>query len=99
MTSAIWETERGVLLKVIVRPKSREKNLVAEMSSEVIVVNLNSPAREGKANSELIKRMAKTLSISTGNITIVAGHKSREKTLLVQGLSIESIEHSLSEMT
>jgi uncharacterized protein (TIGR00251 family) len=99
MTSAIWETERGILLKVIVRTKSREKSLVAEVSPEVIVVNLNSPAREGKANSELIKRMAKLLSISTSSIAIVAGHKSREKTLMVQGLSLESIEKSLSDMT
>ena len=35
MTSAIWETERGTILKVNVRPKSREKNLVAEISPEV----------------------------------------------------------------
>jgi uncharacterized protein (TIGR00251 family) len=99
MTSAIWETERGVLLKVIVRPKSREKNLVAEVSSELIIVNLNSPAREGKANTELIKRMAKMLSISTSKLTLVAGHKSREKTLLVQGLGLEDIEQRLSEVT
>jgi uncharacterized protein (TIGR00251 family) len=99
MTSAIWETERGVLLKVIVRPRSKESNLVAEVSSEIIVVNLNSPAREGKANSELIKRMAKALSISKSGITLVAGHKSREKTLLVQGLGTKDIKQRLSDMT
>jgi uncharacterized protein (TIGR00251 family) len=99
MTSAIWETEGGILLKVIVRPKSREKNLVSEISPEVIVVNLQSPAREGKANSELIKRMSKVLSISTSSITLVAGHKSKEKTLLVQGLSLEDISQRLSDVT
>ena len=99
MSSAIWETERGILLKVVVRPKSREKNLVAEISPEVIVVNLNSPAREGKANSELIKRLAKLLSTSTSSITLVAGHKSKEKTLLIQGMDLESIKNSLSDMT
>ncbi|MFW9769943.1 MAG: DUF167 domain-containing protein [Candidatus Thorarchaeota archaeon] len=99
MSSAIWETERGILLKVVVRPRSREKNLVAEISSEVIVLNLNSPAREGKANSELIKKMAKVLSTSTSNITLVAGHKSREKTLLIQGMSLESVRKNLSDMT
>ncbi|MHA2383598.1 MAG: DUF167 domain-containing protein [Candidatus Thorarchaeota archaeon] len=99
MTSAIWETERGTILKVNVRPKSQEKSLVAEMSPEVIVVNLKSPAREGKANSELVKRMAKALSVSSSSITLVAGHKSREKTLLVQGLGPEDIEQRLSNVT
>ncbi|MHA1949427.1 MAG: DUF167 domain-containing protein [Candidatus Thorarchaeota archaeon] len=99
MTSAIWETERGTLLKVIVRPKSKEKNLVSEVSPNVIVVNLKSPAREGKANSELVKRMAKTLEISTSSITLVAGHKTKEKTLLVQGLSPVAIEQRLSAVT
>jgi hypothetical protein len=99
MTSPIWETERGTLLKVIVRPKSREKNLVAEVSPEVIVVNLKSPAREGKANSELVKRIAKALLISTSSITLVAGHKAKEKTLLVQGLNPVEIEQRLSNVT
>jgi uncharacterized protein (TIGR00251 family) len=99
MTSAIWETERGTILKVIVRPKSKEKNLVAEISPEVIVVNLKSPAREGKANSELVKRMAKILSVSSSNITLVAGHKSRDKTLLIQGVSPEDIKQRLSNVT
>ena len=99
MTSAIWETERGTLLKVVVRPKSREKNLVAEVSPEVIIVNLKSPAREGKANSELVKRIAKALLISSSSITLVAGHKAKEKTLLVQGLSPTEIEQRLSDVT
>jgi uncharacterized protein (TIGR00251 family) len=99
MTSAIWETERGTILKVMVRPKSRERILVAEISPEIIIINLKSPAREGKANSELVKRMAKALSISTSSIDLIAGHKSREKTLLVQGLSPEDIEQRLSNVT
>ena len=87
MTSAIWETERGTILKVTVRPKSREKSLVAEISPEIIVVNLK------------VKIMAKALAVSSSSITLVAGHKSREKTLLVQGLSPEDIEQRLSNVT
>ncbi|MHA2358875.1 MAG: DUF167 domain-containing protein [Candidatus Thorarchaeota archaeon] len=99
MTAAIWESESGTFLRVIVRPNSREKNFVAEISPEAILVNLKSPAREGKANSELVKRLAKVLTISTGNIRLVAGHKSKEKTLLVESLSPEDIELRLSNVT
>jgi uncharacterized protein (TIGR00251 family) len=98
MTTAIWESERGTFLRVIVRPNSRDKNFVAEISPEVILVNLKSPAREGKANSELVKRLARVLTISAGNIRLVAGHKSKEKTLLVERLSPEDIEQRLSNV-
>ena len=99
MTAAIWESEHGTFLRVIVRPNSREKNFVAELSPEVILVNLKSPAREGKANSELVKRLARVLTISAGNIRLVTGHKSKEKTLLVESLSPEDIEQRLSNVT
>ena len=99
MTTAIWKSERGTFLRVIVRPNSREKNFLAEISPEVILVNLKSPAREGKANSELVKRLARVLMISAGNIRLVAGHKSKEKTLLVESLSTEDIEQRLSNVT
>lgn len=99
MTATIWESEKGTFLRVIVRPKSREKDFVAEISPEVIVVNLKGPAREGKANSELVRRLARVLAISTGSIRLVAGHKSKEKTLLVEGLSPEDIEQRLLNVT
>ncbi|MHA1961716.1 MAG: DUF167 domain-containing protein [Candidatus Thorarchaeota archaeon] len=84
---AVWETEDGTWIKVAVRPGSRTKSFVAEMTEARIVINLKSQAREGKANAELIKRLAKTLDISTGDLTIVSGIRSREKTFLVRGLS------------
>ncbi|TET11832.1 MAG: hypothetical protein E3J86_01840 [Candidatus Thorarchaeota archaeon] len=99
MASVVWETERGTILKVIVRPKSRERDFVVEISPEVIIINLKSPAREGKANSELVKRMAKVLAISTGSIKLIAGHKSKEKTLLIEGLSPQEIVQCLSNVT
>ena len=99
MAASIWESEKGTFLRVIVRPKSREKDFVAEISPESIVVNLKSPAREGKANSELVKKLARVLMISTGSIRLVAGHKSKEKTLFIEGLSPQEIVQCLSNVT
>jgi hypothetical protein len=99
MAAPIWESEKGTFLRVIVRPKSRERDFVVEISPEVIVINLKSPAREGKANSELVKRLAKVLTISTSNIKLIAGRKSKEKTLLVEGLNPEEIVQRLSNVT
>lgn len=99
MTKAIWETARGTLLRVIVRPNSKEKDFIAEVSPESIIINLKGPAREGKANSELLKGLSKILKISTSNLRLVAGHKSKEKTVLIVSVNAEEIANKLSVVT
>ena len=92
----VWQTEKGVIIQVVVRPNSKDKKLIAEITPEAIHVNLSSQAREGKANIELLKRLAKLLKISTSEIIIVAGQKSREKRLLIISKSLEDIEKSFN---
>ena len=99
MTKAIWETARGTLLRVVVRPNSKEKNLIAEVTPEAIHINLKSPARDGRANIELLKRLSKMLGLSTADISIVAGHRSREKTLLIIGVDPDHLSKQLSNVT
>lgn len=99
MSKAIWETARGTLLRVVVRPNSKAKNLIAEVTPEAIHINLRGPARDGKANVELLKRLSKMLGLSTADISIVAGHRSREKTLLVVGVGQEHLSKKLATAT
>ena len=93
----VWMTEKGTFLRVIVKPNSKEKQLIAEINSESILINLTGPAKEGKANIELVKRLSKILKISTSEIKLVSGHKAREKILLIDGLTTEEIEQKLSQ--
>lgn len=95
---AVWESEDGVFLRVLVRPKSTLKNLISEVNESLVVVNLKSPAREGKANSELLKRLAKILDVSTSDLRLVAGQKSREKTILISSKSIQDVKHTLAKV-
>lgn len=89
-------SEKGTFLRVIVKPNSKEKKFVGDISSESIQINLTGPAREGKANTELVKKLSKILKVSTSSIKLVAGHKSREKTLLIKGINVEEVEEMLS---
>jgi uncharacterized protein (TIGR00251 family) len=95
---AVWETGNGVFLRVLVKPKSTQKKLISEGSEDMVIVNLKSPAREGKANTELLKRMSKALGISTGNIRLISGHKSREKTLLISGMELKIVVGKIAEI-
>jgi len=90
-------SEKGTFLRVIVKPNSKEKQLIAERNPDSIIINLTSPAREGKANTELVKKLSKFLKISSNAIRIVAGHKSREKILLIDDLRTEEVEQSFSQ--
>lgn len=81
------------------RPNSKENKFIAEVTQEEIHINLKGPAREGKANSELLKKLAKKLNISTADISLVAGHKSKEKTLLIVGIDAEEISNRLADVT
>jgi uncharacterized protein (TIGR00251 family) len=99
MTSgAAWATDRGTFLRVVVRPNSKDEKLISEISDEAVHVNLKGPAREGKANTELVKRLAKHLGMSTADIVLAAGHKSREKTLVLKGVDPEEVLSKLSDV-
>jgi uncharacterized protein (TIGR00251 family) len=88
---AIEDTANGVLLRVVVKPKSRAISFIAEIGVESVILNLRAPAREGKANTELLKRVAKLLKLSTGDVILVSGSKSRDKTLLIRGVMADQV--------
>ncbi len=94
----IWENERGLFLRVMVKPNSRNREFLASFSTDEILINLQSPAKDGKANKELVKRLSKLIGISTAGITLVAGHKGREKTICVTGVSKKELVEKLSKL-
>ncbi|NHI83878.1 MAG: YggU family protein [Candidatus Thorarchaeota archaeon] len=87
----IWENNDGVIIKILVRPRSKERAVISELTDEYLAINIRAPAREGKANIELLKQLAKLLHVSTANIEIISGHKSREKTIKVIGIQKEQV--------
>jgi uncharacterized protein (TIGR00251 family) len=96
---AVWENEEGVFLRVTARPRSKRKEFVFGLDDEGLIVNLTSPAREGKANTELLKRLSKILGVPGGRVSLVSGHKSREKTVFIEGMTAEHVVSALQEVT
>ena len=90
----VWESDSGTFLKITVKPKSK-KNIFLEYGEDEIVVNLKSPAKDGKANAELLKRLSKVFGLSTGELKIIVGHRSKTKTIFIEGLSIEKVKSLL----
>ena len=94
----LWESEDGTFLRVLVRPNSGQRELIHTLSDTELIVNLRSPAREGKANTELVKKIAKALSLSSSDVVLVGGHKSKEKILKIVGLSASEVLSALETL-
>jgi hypothetical protein len=45
ITKSIWESEKGTFIKVVVKPNSKSKEFIAEITSEAVFLNLSGPAR------------------------------------------------------
>jgi uncharacterized protein YggU (UPF0235/DUF167 family) len=55
----------------------------------VLLVKLNAPPVDGKANTELISFLAKALACPKGQITLLRGTSSRQKALELPAVMME----------
>ncbi|MGO9147973.1 MAG: DUF167 domain-containing protein [Desulfomonilia bacterium] len=92
----MWVSQKGgsAIISCRVQPNSAREG-TGEIKNAAVVIHLNAPAVEGKANDALIKFLSKRLGISKSRISIIKGERSRNKLVAVEGLRIEEIEHSL----
>jgi uncharacterized protein (TIGR00251 family) len=59
-------------------------------------VRVGAPAESGKANDALVDLLARTLGVPRKRIEIASGHGSRDKTIVVHGLSEADAEARLT---
>ncbi len=82
---------------VILKIKPNSKKQAVGFKKDMIQIYIKSPARQGKANAELLKFMHKILKVPESEIKIKRGLSSRMKTLEVESLSREEIINKLKE--
>ncbi|MBE9546100.1 MAG: YggU family protein [Proteobacteria bacterium] len=81
----IKETKDGVIFNIRVVPRSSRCE-VAGIQEDALKLKITAPPVEGKANEECIKFLADKLGVRKSRVTIIAGHKSKRKTIAVSGL-------------
>jgi len=92
----IKETKEGVTFPIRVMPRSPRCE-VAGIQDGALKIRITSPPLEGKANNECIRFLADQLKIKRVQITIIAGHKSRNKTVSISGVRKADVEALSSE--
>jgi len=92
----IKEHKDGLTIKVKVTPGSRSNALAGE-KGDCLAIKLTAPPAEGRANKELARFLAHKLGIAPSCVRILRGRLSREKIVLVSGVTREAALELLSE--
>lgn len=83
------------LLKCQVSPKAKKSEILGWMRDGQGVrrlrIKLAAPPVDGKANQELVKFLGSELGLSKNRLKIIAGEKSRLKTVRISGLDEEGL--------
>jgi len=82
-------TAGGVEIDVRVIPRSGRTGLAGSRDGRLLV-RVSAPPVEGAANDALLALVADTLSVPRRAVRIVAGERSRQKRIAVDGVSAET---------
>lgn len=84
------EIDEDVLILIKVIPKAKRSEIVG-WEEESLKIRVAAQPEKGKANTELIRFLAKTLGIAKAQITLVSGSSSRKKKIRVSGMTQEQL--------
>jgi uncharacterized protein len=81
-------------LKLRIVPNAKRSEIVGEYG-DAVKVKVAAPAVDGKANAALLEFLAETLGVSVRVVTLIAGEKSRDKVIAVEGMEAEEVREKL----
>lgn len=82
----VQETKEGVILTVHIQPHA-SRTEVAGLYGEALKIRVAAPPVDGAANAELIRFLARDLSIPQRSVRIQSGANGRVKRVLLKTLS------------
>lgn len=86
-----------MLLKVRVIPNAKKTGFSGYREGELIL-RLNAPALEGKANKAAVEFVSKFFGVSRSSVSLVSGEKSRHKIFQIVGLESGDLERKLARL-
>jgi len=85
----------GVTFPVRVQPRAAKNEIIGEHGG-ALRLRLTAPPVDGEANKLCQAVLADWLGVPRSRVTIVAGLKSRNKTVRVSGITVDDVEKSLA---
>lgn len=76
-------------MKIRVQPKAGRNAI--EVAGDKVTLRVTAAPEGGKANDAVVALLAKRLGVAKGRVSIVRGHKSRDKTVLIDDVTLEEV--------
>jgi uncharacterized protein (TIGR00251 family) len=86
-----------VILEVRVIPNA-SRTAITEMRGQEVVVRVNAPAIEGKANRAALRYLARAFGVRSSAVRLVSGEKSRHKKIEIVGLDSGELTSTLADL-
>ena len=90
----ITTSSRGLLIDVCVVPRAGRPGIDGRRGS-ALLVRLKAPPVDGAANAELVEVIARALGVARSAVSIASGERSKQKRVLVTGISASDAEARL----
>ena len=84
-------------LKIRVIPNARKTEFSGSRGDE-IVLRLNAPAIEGRANAAAVEFLSRFFGVSRSAVVIIGGERSRHKIVEILGLKNGDLERKLAHL-
>ncbi|MBC7248466.1 MAG: YggU family protein [Actinobacteria bacterium] len=84
-----WSPD-GALLDVRLRPGSSRSALLGVQDGRLVIA-VHSPPQQGRANREALRLLSRLVRVPPSRMEITSGQNSRNKTVLVRGVSESEI--------
>jgi len=76
----------GVLLPVRAKPGARKSGIQGERNGSLVVA-VNAPAEDGRANAALVEVLHEQLGLKRSRIELFSGQTNRDKRFLLRGVT------------
>jgi len=87
----VGESTSGVVFNIRVIPRASRCEL-AGIQGDALKLRITAPPVEGAANKECVRFLSDILGVKKSQITIIAGHRSKNKKVSISGINREDIE-------
>jgi uncharacterized protein (TIGR00251 family) len=93
---AIAITGQGDVVQFYVKvvPGASRDRIIGELG-EALKVAVSRPPQRGAANDAVISLLAEALGVTRGSVSIVRGHTSPRKQIVVRGLTVAQVQQRL----
>ena len=91
----VQDTKAGAVLSVYVQPKASTTECVG-IHGDALKIRVAAPPVDGAANDELMRFLARRLSIPSTSVQIHSGASGRHKRVLVKGATAEFVKARLN---